>query len=302
MDNVKTLIGKVASFYGGYIYVRYRHNDFMKHSYHLNVGNFLVVVSVNNKYILSQIVDIYDVLIEKEESIRTSIANDGSITSTEVDIYLFVELKLKPLVEFDTKRLFPSGSMVTTRLKEVFVFDQNIREHFYNIFFDSGRYFVKTFVSKDFPLYGLVFLIGIEDFLGIPENDRIVLDNSENSFTFNDNRVDRTRKKLKKIFNFLNSSKIFFVNSFIFVNYFSHFIDIINNGGIVFVRIFNRLELLKLINGYLKPDFIVGKKLVKADYDIISKLIMIRNDYLYSFFFSEIYIIHKGIIFNFDWR
>ncbi|MCS6955791.1 MAG: hypothetical protein NZM44_05490, partial [Candidatus Calescibacterium sp.] len=296
---IKTLIGKVASFHGGYIYVRYRYNDFMKNNYYLNVGNFLVVLSVNNKYILSQIVDIYDVLIEKEENIRTSIANDGSITSTEVDIYLFVELKLKPVIEFDTKGLFPNGSMITTRLKEVFVFDKNIREHFYNIFFDSGRYFVKTIVSKDLPLYGLIFLIGIDNFLGIPKNNYVVLDNPRDSLIFHKNKIDKNQKRLKKVFNFSNISKVFFVNSSAFMSYSSYFIDIINNGGIVFVRIFNRIELLKLMNGYFNPDFILGRKLVKTDYDIISKLTMIRNDYLDNFFFSEVYVIHKGIIFHF---
>ncbi|MCS7165910.1 MAG: hypothetical protein RMJ51_06550 [Candidatus Calescibacterium sp.] len=280
MNKLTLSIGKVASFYGGYIYLRYRYNDFIKNSLYLNVGNFLVVSSINeNNYILAQIVDIYDAVIEKEENLRISIANDGSITSTEIDIYLFIELKLKPLFEFNAKELVTKKSMFTTRLKDVFLFDGDLKKDFYKVFFSINpkAQVVNLKFAEDVLVYGVVFLLGIDDFLGIPEDSYVTI------FDY-----QKFSKRIPK------KRKAFFISPSVFLN---NYYDLKNLDGVVFVKISNRMELIKLANRYLIPHFIVGRNLLRSDYDIICRLVGIRNDYLSCFSWCNYYLIHKGVIF-----
>lgn len=280
MDRLTFCIGKFASFHGGYIYVRYRRNDFIKYSSYLGIGDFMVISSVNkHNYILAQIVDIYDVIIDREENLRISIANDGSITSTEMDIYLFIELKLKPIIEFNTKDLVTRGNIFTTRLKEVFLFDDVLKRDFHRVFFSVSPKVQVVNVSflKDVSLYGVVFLVGIDDFLGISENSYVMI-------------LDRHKWKNP----YLLDKKIFFVSSSIFLDYYH---DLKSPNRVIFVKMSTRTELIRIVNKYLVPDFIIGKNLLKSDYDIIYRLVPIRNDYLPCFSFCNYYLIHKGVIF-----
>ncbi len=255
-------IGKVSYFSSRYIYLRYNYNDFKKYSNEIEIGQFLLVSSYDeNKYILSQIVDIYDVVSYKEEDIRTSISNNGNITSLERDIYLFIELKIKPLFLIDNDKI--SWNLKTIRLKDIFWVNSEIRKKIFDKIINSNFSDDLEFLTFDLNgckifIRGIIFSIGLQNcFENIKSNKKI---------------------------DFINFSELKNFNQY----------STKNKNLVVFIE--NRYQLLKLSNLFFIPDFIIGKNLLKIDYDIILRIFQIRNDYL-DIFSDKVYLIHKGIIF-----
>lgn len=262
-------IGKVVSFYNGYIHVRYNYSNFLRYAKDFEIGNFLIVSSnKENNYIVAQIVDIYDVFNEREENIRISIANNGDITITERDIYLFVEMKLKPLIRFNEKEIDWNVGIFTSRLKDVFVFDGQIKNAFLKLFFNKiiknfdkniksiDKVGIKNLLKFDnFVIKGIVLVVGI-DIYNI----------------FNKNHDGKV--------------KVFYLDEF------KESKSSFSENELIFLIIKNRNELMEISNDYIIPSLVIGKNLLKADYEILSKIIMLRNDY----FFTEFYLIQNGFI------
>ncbi len=260
-------IGKVVSFYNGYIHVRYNYSNFLKYANNFKIGKFLIVSSnKENNYIIAQIVDIYDVFNEREENIRVSIANNGDITVTERDIYLFVEMKLKPLIQFNEKEIDWDVGIFTNRLKDVFFFDGQIKNAFLKLFFnkiiknfdknikDIGKLGIKN-LFDNLVMKGVVLLLGID-------------------FYDYSNKCNNSNFKIFYLDEFKESKSSFSENE------------------LIFLIIKNRNELMEIANDYIIPSLVIGKNLLKADYEILSKMIMLRNDY----FFAKFYLIQNGFI------
>ncbi|MEN3015203.1 MAG: hypothetical protein ABDH21_03985 [bacterium] len=247
-------IGKIASFKNGYAYIRYSYSEFEKHSSFLKVGDLLAICTNNqDRYILGQIVDVYDTIIsDREHEIKAAIARDGGITLTEIDIYLFVEVKVKPIIEFDRYGVQIPLQSIPLRLRDVYFIDLETKK---NIIKLINKNTAKNGIDIHMPyldsflIHGVVLLIGL------------------------------TMEEVFKKEDLLTIKK--------------------NPEKLSVIQIAKRTDLFKFSNSYVSPSLIIGKKLLKVDYDIISRFVLLLNDYLPCFSTCEFYIIYQGVVWIF---
>lgn len=277
-------IGKVASFQEGYIFLRYNYSNFLKYSQHLKIGNFLLISSLHdNTFLVGQITNIYDTINQQEEEIRISIANNGDISSLERDIYLFIEVKIKPLFIIENNEIFFNKNDLTLRLKSVYYMNNELKSGvFFKIFnnFDKYSFYITLNVQNQIKLWGLIVSLGnFENFLSLEKENNVI-------------DLRKIKKNIKFNENFIN--KILILNYDNFLKFFDYkFLE----KNVVILEIKNRIELIKLASDYIAPDFIIGKNLLPEDYRIIQKITFLKNDYI-SFFCDKFFIIYQGIVFT----
>lgn len=264
------LIGKVVCFQNGYVIMRYNYSKFVNYVEKIGIGNFVFVSSIfPNRIILGQIVDIYDVHTDQEENIRSSIANNGDITSLERDIYLFIEVKIKLLFGIEGNDFIFDGFEITSRLRDVYLVSKDSRKRVFEKIFNfesvnfekKGKLSVKLRDGTEILLKGLIFVIG-----NVPAK----IDNSQNE-------------------------NIKFIGYKEFMNNKGLLLKTFSDVGTMVVKIENRSELIKISNCFVRPSFIVGENLVKTDYDILKRMIIFKSDYIP---YNGLYVIYKGIIFT----
>jgi len=320
-----TFIGKVSSFQNGYIFVKFNYTNFLKVANLISLGDYLFVSALNEEnYILGQIVDIYDsIMFENEQNIRSMIANNGDITSTEKDIYLYVELKIKPVAQLNKDGKIIKDIPLTILLRDVFVFNEKSKvqtDIILNNFFDLNKNSKKNKfnsldeIIKDDPLGFLnslfeynnisqienknskvVFLINC-NFLGT-FNKEINLNEEAKKYGFSFIQEEDLLEKDQKIkINETTEKIIFLTNSKGFLNFFQD--NLFFNPNIIFLlKINTRSDLEKISSLYLNPSIIIGKNLLKTDYEILKNIVNLKNDYL-DIFSSSFFVIFKNILFH----
>ncbi|MFN4219566.1 MAG: hypothetical protein ACK4GJ_01430 [bacterium] len=267
------LIGKSVCFQNGYVIVRYNYSKFINYVDKLNTGNFVLISSVvQDRILVGQIVDIYDADSNQEENIRSSIANNGDITSLERDIYLFIEVKIKLLFAIEGNKFVFDNFGVTSRLKNVYLLSKDCKKYiFENIFNFEGVN------SKD---------------VSFENNQKILISLSDDIQVKVRGLIFAIGNVLNKIDSFKNVKSIGYKE---FISNKELFLKASSDHGTVVVKINNRLELIKLSNSYVKPDFVIGENLIKEDYQILKRMIILKSDYIP---YNGLYLIYNGVIFT----
>lgn len=277
-------IGKVTSFKDGYIYVRINYSNFLKFYSYLKLGVFLGVSSnKGGSYLVGQLVDIYDVIFnQKENEITVAVTNIGDITSMERDIYLFLELKIKPLFEFSQNNFYVFNENLPIILGDVFIINDYYKIVTDFISSNNEKYVFNLPILGKVKINGLVFTLGFNnlDIKNLINPDFNVVFCSENNNKLSD----------------YDDGEVVVLDSSLFIKHMDKYS--INQGSLFIVNIKNRMDLMKLVNSYIFPDFVIGRKMLKIDYDLLSRILVLKNDYLSDFFYYQYYIIHRGVIFT----